>query len=265
MGKEKKGGENFTTVTEISGELITKHQLRRIGQRYSWAASKCADKDVLEVACGAGIGLGHLMKCSKSVKAGDITPELVGIANGYYQGRIEIIELDAEDLLFDDNSFDVVILFEAIYYLNNVDVFLNECKRVLRSNGAILIASANKDLYDFNPSPYSVNYYGVPELNILLEGAGFTTYFFGGDPVNANSISSRVLRIVKKYAVTFRLVPNSMRGKKWLKRLVYGKMISMPSEYVHSDLDDPAPIDKKRKNILHQVIYCMANIGDKIA
>jgi SAM-dependent methyltransferase len=99
---------------------------------------------------------------------------------------------------FDDKSKDVIILFEAIYYLPNVEEFIKECIRVLRPGGCVLIATANKDLYDFNPSPHSHTYYGVVELNELISSHGFKTEFFGDTPVERVPLRQRIFRPIKK-------------------------------------------------------------------
>jgi len=39
----------------------------------------------------------------------------------------------------------VIILFEAIYYIPDAEKFVEECARVLRLGGKVLIATANKD------------------------------------------------------------------------------------------------------------------------
>jgi len=59
---------------------------------------------------------------------------------------------------FEDKSKDVIILFEAIYHIPDADRFVKECVRVLWPGGKVLVGTANKDLYDFNPSPYSYKY-----------------------------------------------------------------------------------------------------------
>lgn len=73
-------------------------------------------------------------------------------------------QFDAQNMPHADNSMDVIIIFEAIYYLPSAERFVSECKRVLRDGGRVLVVTANKDLYDFNPSPHSYKYYGVIEL-----------------------------------------------------------------------------------------------------
>src|SRR3990167_7027566 len=119
---------NFTTVTELSGDSVSAEQVDRMAHRYYWAAEYCRNKDVLEVACGTGQGLGYLASVARSVRAGDITASLVSQAQKYYGDRVCITEMDAHQLPFESNSFDVIILFEAIYYLASAEQFVDECQ-----------------------------------------------------------------------------------------------------------------------------------------
>lgn len=253
---------DFRSVTELAGELVSTAQIDRLAQRYYWAGEFCRDKDVLEVACGVGQGLGYLASVSRSIRAGDITPALVDQACSHYGSRIRITEMNAEQLPFEPESLDVVILFEAIYYLHSAERFVEECQRVLRPDGILLVATANRDLFDFNPSPFSKHYYNPPELNHMLSSYGFDTQFFGGSPVNSPDVMTLFIRFVKKMAVTLNLIPGSMRGKRWLKRLVFGKLIPMPREFQAGDIQyhPPTSIDGARPDTVHQALYCVARL-----
>lgn len=121
------------------------------------------------MACGTGPGLGYLAAIAKSLRAGDISPEILAIARRHYGNRIALDVVDALNLPYSDKSLDVIIIFEAIYYLDDVSHFNQECRRVLREGGYVLVATANKDLFDFQPSPFSRAYYGVKELTALFE------------------------------------------------------------------------------------------------
>lgn len=254
--------QDFRIVTELAGDAVSAEQIARLAQRYYWAGEYCQDKDVVEVACGTGQGLGYLASISRSIRAGDITPTLVEKARTHYGNRIEIAEMDAERLPFEPESLDVVILFEAIYYLSSAERFIEECCRVLRPGGILLLATANRDLFDFNPSPFSIHYYNSPELLYLLSNYGFDTQFYGGSPVSSTGAKSWFLRWVKKVAVTFNLIPGSMRGKQWLKRLVFGKLVPMPNELRAGDVQyvPPIAIDGNQPDMIHQVLYCVAKL-----
>lgn len=253
---------DYLTVTELSGGEVSQEQVNRLCNRYYWAGRYCIGKDVLEVACGTGQGLGYLSKLAKSFCAGDYSEEILKIAKAHYGGRIALKQFDAQVMPYDDNSMDVIILFEAIYYLPSAERFLSQCRRVLRNNGKVLIATANKDLYDFNPSPHSFKYYGVIELKELFEKQGFVVEFYGSTSVAALSLSQKLFRPIKKFAVKFGLIPKSMDGKKNLKRLVFGRLVKMPTE-IEKDMVtyiEPTKLSSSEPDKKHKVIYCVASL-----
>jgi SAM-dependent methyltransferase len=221
---------DYISVTEIAGDEVSQEQVDRLCNRYYWAERYCLDKDVVEVACGTGQGLGYLFDISLSLEAGDYSNAILSIARKHYGNRIALRQFDAQDMPFPDKSKDVIILFEAIYYLPDAEQFVRECSRVLRPQGKVLIATANKDLYDFNSSPYLFKYYGVVDLKSLFSKYGFKTEFFGATPVDIVSMRQKILRPVKKLAVNFGLMPKTTSGKKWLKRIVFGSLVRMPAE-----------------------------------
>src|SRR3990172_1075386 len=150
---------DYSTVTEMAGDEITQEQLERLCHRYYWAGAYCDGRDVIETACVTGPGLGYLAQRTKSLRAGDYTPAILAIPQKHYNDRVELRQFDAQAMPYNDRSADVIILFEAIYYLPNAARFVGECRRVLRPGGQGLIATANQDLYDFHPSPYSHTYH----------------------------------------------------------------------------------------------------------
>lgn len=234
--------------------------MERFHQRYIWAGSIGAGHDVLEMACGTGPGLGHLQAVSKRFAAGDIDESVLDHARRHYGNRVDLRRFDASSTPFPDASFDVVILFEAIYYIPDVEALLREVRRLLRPGGRFLLATANKDLFDFNPSPYSQRYYNPPELKDLLARHCFDAEFYAGSPVGADGPRQQLVRGVKKLAVALRLIPNSMNGKRLLKRLVFGKLVPMPLELAVNDAtyQAPVPIPPDQPDTRHQVIYCIA-------
>lgn len=252
---------NYLELTELSGEEVSQEQVERIFTRYSWAVQYCKDKTVLEAACGTGQGIGLLSQSAKRFIAGDFSQEILNIAVSHYKNRVPLFRLDAQVLPYKDNTFDVVLLFEALYYIPDAALFIKECRRILKPGGNILIATANKDLFDFNPSPHSYQYYGVVELNNLLESNGFSVSCFGDTPVAEVSMKQKLFRPIKKMAVSLNLVPKSMAGKKWLKKLVFGTMVPMPAEIKADEMTytEPVslPMDKPDKN--HKVILCKAD------
>lgn len=252
---------DFLSVTEIAGTEVSKEQVGRLCHRYYWAGEYARGKDVAELACGSGQGLGYLNELAKTFEASDCSEAVLGIARARYQGRVTLKCFDAQEIPYADSSKDLLILFEALYYIPDADRFVRECRRVLRPGGKVLIATANPGLFDFNPSPHSYRYFGVCDLQALFGQHGFSTQCFGYMPVRESSLRQRILRPVKKFAVTLRLMPRTMRGKRILKRLVFGKMVTMPHEVKPglASYTPPTPLDMSHPDRVHKVIYCVAS------
>jgi len=252
---------NYKNVTEISGDNVSLEQVERIQNRYCWAKKYCESKDVLEVACGSGQGLGLINSCANSLVAGDYSPEVLKTAIDYYKDRIPLEVFDAEQMPFGDNKFDVIIIFEAIYYLPNFGLFLSECRRVLKDKGRILITMPNITLSDFNKSPHSYDYFNIDELKNILKASNFDSNFFGYINIESISLKQRIFRPIKKIAVNFDLIPKTMAGKKILKRIVFGKLVKMPNEIFIEDCKSCKDLDSltgSKSN--HKVIYCVATL-----
>ena len=256
------GRHGYVEVTETPGVKIPREQLYRLYSRYKFAADFCKDKDVLEVACGAGQGLGYLAKTAKRVVGGDIDENNLKFAREAYSGRpnIELRVLDAQQLPFEDNSFDVVILYEAIYYLNKPEDFIKESLRVLRKNGIIMICTVNKDWADFNPSPYSYKYFSAPELSGMLQGGGFSDIkVYGECPVDDGGAKDKIISFIKRAAVSLHLMPKTMKGKEFLKRIFFGKLMPMPAE-VRDGMAEyiaPVPISAALPNKGYKVLFAV--------
>lgn len=234
----------------------------RTCHRYHWAVQYCIGKDVLEVACGAGQGLGLLNNLARSIVAGDISPEVLKTAKHTYGNLIPLGIFGAEELPFHDDSMDVIVMLEALYYVPNTARFFAEARRILRPEGKLLIVTANKDLYDFTPSPYSTRYLGVRELQQELGDSSFVCDFWGLIDTRTVSIRQRMLRPVKGIVSKFGLIPKTMSGKTWMKKLFFGEMAVMPANIVHAyfEYDPPTPISRHLADTVHKVIYCCASL-----
>ncbi len=251
-------------MTELAGDEVSQEQVQRICNRYYWAGEYCIGKDVLEAACGTGQGLGYLAKYARTLIAGDYSQEILNIARSHYQDRMNLYQFDAQKMPFSDNCFDIVIMFEAIYYLQDAAKFVSECQRVLRPSGKVLIVTANKDLFDFNPSPYTFKYYGSVELFELFSKRGFSVELFGDTPLDKISLRQKVLRPIKKLASSLHLIPGSMEAKKFLKRIMFGQLVRMPAEIEKGMVEyiPPATISHLCPDVKHKVIYCIAKKKD---
>lgn len=225
--------------------------------RYAFAAERAEGRTLLEVACGAGQGLGVLQRRAKCVVAGDYTPQLVRRATDQYERSIPVLQLDAQHLPFLDATFDLVALFEAVYYLPSPEQFVSEAHRVLKPSGELLICAANPAWPGFNRSPLSYEYFAADELRGLLKGEGFACELFAGFPAAAGK-ERRWVGMLRQTAVRLHLIPGTMRGKELLKRVFYGRLEQFPAEL--SDVDGAealVPISSADEATDYKVLYAV--------
>jgi ubiquinone/menaquinone biosynthesis C-methylase UbiE len=255
---------SFSTVTEMPGSRATNQQRSMLYTRYHLAKTHSVDRDVLEVGCGAGMGLGYLAHSARSVIGSDIDERNLRVANESYGGRsnISLRHEDAQQLEHADNSVDTLLLFEAIYYLTDAARFVAEARRVLRPGGTLIICTVNRQWRGFNPSPHSVHYFDAPELRGLLEQHNFNVCMFGAFPDQESSFTQNLIAAIRTLAVRLRLIPRTMRGKQWLKRMFYGRLDTLQREVTQrmallEPLTGLAPHDDSEQ---FKVLYAVATV-----
>lgn len=197
--------------------------------RYRFAADFTRGRRVLEVACGPGVGLDYLGRFADGIIGGDLTDRLLHQARSRLQGSTPLLQLHAEALPLRSASRDVIVCYEALYFFEDAEKFLVECRRVLRPQGHLLLCSVNPEWPAFNPNARSRRYYSARELAALLRQSGFQPELFGAFPIGSDSISAACLSWIKRVAVRLRLIPSSMTGKRFLKRVFLGKLVTFPA------------------------------------
>jgi len=254
--------KDFSIITEYPAQMGTNEQLQRLFSRYKFAKKFAIGKRVLEVGCGSGIGLGYLGEVAESVIGGDIEGKSILAAQSFYVNKrnIETIILDAENLPFERDSFDLLIIFETIYYLECPEEFLHEANRVLRDNGVLIICTVNKDWGDFHPSKYSTRYYSVPELDDMLTGLFPEVRIYGVFKVEKRGLKAKAVSSLKRAASLLGLIPGSLRAREFLKRMFIGELSPIPSEVYEgmAQYIEPIEIEKDRPTDKYKIIYVVA-------
>jgi ubiquinone/menaquinone biosynthesis C-methylase UbiE len=98
---------------------------------------------VLDVACGTGNATIPAAKAGARVTGLDFSPALLGIARGRSADatvEIDFVEGDAQELPFEDASFDRVLSVFGHMFAPDHERTASEMRRVLRPGGAIALA-----------------------------------------------------------------------------------------------------------------------------
>ena len=171
-----------TGEAQMPGRRMGAEEYSYIHARYAFSAGHVRGKRVLELGCGAGLGLGTLAKDATWVVGFDLEMHNLRLARAHYGDRIPLLAADAHNLPFRSASFDVVTAFEVMQYLDAAR-YLEEAARVLQPDGLLILIMPNPDRPRFTPSPLSRTYYSAPDLQSALRSAGFVPQIFGAFPV----------------------------------------------------------------------------------
>lgn len=192
--------------------------------RHSLVAQLSRGGDLLDVACGSGYALPQIARHAASVTAADRDPENIRDARGALPSGSFLVA-DAESHPFPEDSYDVVACLEAIYYFRDWRRFLRCATRLLRPGGAVVVSWPNPSRPAFCPSPGSTTYPTVDEMFSAATEAGLNARIYGAFPLGELATARRPwLDAVRRAAVRLHLVPDSLRLRMAVKRLIYRRM-----------------------------------------
>lgn len=124
------------------------------------------DQLVLDVGTGAGFIAFLLADLGKNVIGIDLSEDMVQIANRNakdYGFNVDFKVGDAENLPFEDESFDAVVNRHVLWTLPNPERAIHEWRRVLRPGGILIIIDGNWN-YNYKNSIYKKlwRYFAAP-------------------------------------------------------------------------------------------------------
>jgi ubiquinone/menaquinone biosynthesis C-methylase UbiE len=93
--------------------------------------------DVLELCIGSGMLTEHLPKTYRSYTGLDLSDTLLETLRRRMPG-LTLVQGDAEDLRFDDESFDMVLVFAGLHHLPHFERSIAQASRVLRKHGTFV-------------------------------------------------------------------------------------------------------------------------------
>ena len=147
---------------------------------------------ILEVGCGIGNIVFELTKQGHDIIGRDISSEAIAYGQKKYPD-IKIEAQPAEELKFENETFDIVLSFDLFEHVVQIDKHISEVSRVLSPGGYYIFQTPNKysniifetlqtrtlQWRHYHPSLHSPG-----QLRRRLAGHGFDVRFVKMNPVN---------------------------------------------------------------------------------
>jgi SAM-dependent methyltransferase len=108
------------------------------GRVATLVAGRGASQHVLDIPAGNGVLSARLLAAGHRVVAADLVPEGFGVPG------VECVPADmSQPLPFEAGRFDVVACLEGIEHLRHPYAFVEECRRILRPGGCLILSTPN--------------------------------------------------------------------------------------------------------------------------
>ena len=161
--------------------------------RYHWIAPLIKNKNIADIACGEGYGSALISTMASHVTAVDIDKNVISEAKEKYS-ELKNISFQSKSALKTDikeKSLDTVVSFETLEHLEEHEALLHEFKRILKSNGTLIISTPDKLVYsgDGDHNEYHVKELTEHEFKTLVQQYFKHVLFFGQDMQTVSCIT----------------------------------------------------------------------------
>ena len=130
-----------------------------------------AGRRILDAGCGGGHYIAHLLDAGAQVVGVDGSTELLGRARARLGDEVQLVHCDLNDPLpmFDDESFDGVVLALVYHHIDNRLQLLSELRRILK-RGGWMVLSTSHPVSDWFQSGGS--YFAVEKVETFMDRRG---------------------------------------------------------------------------------------------
>lgn len=128
----------YEGLNDTEREKFFTHRLKI----YEEILQKQRPKIVLDAGCGDG-RMGEKMMVAWNAKVYGADISKTGIQLAKQKGVIARVADLSVKMPFENNFFDLVVADEILEHVHNPDTFIQECQRVLKKNGLLLLCTPN--------------------------------------------------------------------------------------------------------------------------
>ena len=136
---------NPTRIEFIKEKLISHFNLDRNKKKL------LKGLEILDIGCGGGLLCEPLTRLGAKMTGIDVSKNNINVAKLHSKKmdlNIKYINCSPENIKT-KKKFDVILNMEVIEHVSNVNLFINNCSRLIKKNGIMFVATINKNLKSY--------------------------------------------------------------------------------------------------------------------
>jgi len=136
---------NSTRIEYIKEKLISHFQLKSI------TAYPLKNINILDIGCGGGLLCEPLKRLGATITGIDASKKNIEIAKFHASEmnlKINYIHCPPEKLN-PKKKFDVILNMEIVEHVENINLFIENCSKLIEKNGFMFVATINKNLKSY--------------------------------------------------------------------------------------------------------------------
>tara|TARA_Y100000590_G_scaffold454536_1_gene601529 strand:+ start:560 stop:1285 length:726 start_codon:yes stop_codon:yes gene_type:complete len=136
---------NPTRIKFIKEKLITHFQLNENSEK------PLDQLKILDIGCGGGLLCEPLTRLGATVTGIDASINNIEAAKTHAKKmnlNINYINSSPENINL-KNEFDVILNMEIVEHVSNINLFINNCSKLIKKNGLMFVATINKNLKSY--------------------------------------------------------------------------------------------------------------------
>src|SRR5436190_13873150 len=150
--------QQFTTLEEFCLYLIH-------CKAYEEAAKVAQNKIVLDLGCNNGFGADILSVAARKVIGADVSQRAIEAAHRAWSSKgVEFVLIDGIGLPFMDRCFEVIVSFQVIEHIADIQAYLYGIQRILAPEGVAIFTTPNACIR-LDPGMKPWNEFHVHEFN----------------------------------------------------------------------------------------------------
>jgi len=137
---------NPARISFIKDKLISHFKLNPIGEK------PLKKLKILDIGCGGGLLCEPLNRLGATITGIDASNDNIEVAKLHSKQmnlNSKYIHTAPENLDLKNNTYDALLCMEVVEHLKDVNLFIENCSKLIKKNGIMFVATINKNLKSY--------------------------------------------------------------------------------------------------------------------